>query len=970
MTLKTTKLRDAITFALAVGATAVAGTGIAFAQDATTAPTTTTPDQKAAANLDRIEVTGSRIRRVDAENASPVVVIDKAAIEKSGKLTLGDLVQELPAVSGSPTNPTVNNAGGTGQSSVDLRGFGSARTLVLIDGHRAVNNDINSIPASAVERIEVLTVGASSVYGSDAVAGVVNFIMRKDFQGLQATIDIGASSRGDGQRQGGSFTFGQTGEKGNVLAGVDYNKFHSISSNDRAFSKDATYLSYGAPRLGGSGRTPFGQVSLPSGNPLRTALGCKNVTRIAGAQGNSTADYRCFVRPGDAFNFQATNLIQTPQERTNAYFLANYQMSDDTTAFLQVYHNKTSANFALAALPFDANSDHFAISAQNYYNPFGLEFGTGGANYQTRFTSLGQRAGFFDTTTDQVIAGLSGFVGNTWKWDFSLNYGHISQHSATKGYIYFEGLRTALGPSFLGPGGVVTCGTVDAPIAGCTPLNIFNVTDPQTVATLQKYSVTPLTALLQQQKGFEANASGELFNLPAGAVQLAFGGSYIRNYQRNTVDYVALADAQGNCFISKDQCGSPLSGSFSVGELYGELLIPILKDVPFAKALNITFGSRYSNYSDFGNTVNNKLAVEWRPINDLLFRATVAEVFRAPTVADLFTGPAGNAPQAQDPCTGYTNDPAHAGACGTPTGATAIDQVNGIDQQPNKQITGVTSGSVAAGYSLKPEQGRSYDWGMVYDPSWLPGFSMSVDYWRLALADDITSVGAQTVLNACYQDNGSSFCPFIHRFTNGQINFVQQPTVNLGRLDAQGWDVALRYKLPFTAWGVFNVGFDGTYLGKWDNDIDTTTNTDAVVHVAGHYNKDYGLYPRVRARAFLNWSMGDWSAGWRTRYVGGFDVGNNDFRQQTFADGACNPGPGEANNIYCYEKHYNAYLIHSLNVGYKLPNSNSNIEVGVDNVTDKQPPNLYFNNTLNANTDPSNFDTIGRYYFARYTVKF
>jgi len=197
MTLKTTKLRDAITFALAVGATAVAGTGVAFAQNATTTTTTTTtaPAEQQATNLDRIEVTGSRIRRVDAENASPVVTIDRAAIEKTGKMTLGDLIQELPNMAGAPTNPQVNNGGGTGASTIDLRGLGSVRTLTLIDGHRIISGgvnggaDVNAIPATAVERIEILTVGASSVYGSDAVAGVVNFIMRKDFQGMEATLN-------------------------------------------------------------------------------------------------------------------------------------------------------------------------------------------------------------------------------------------------------------------------------------------------------------------------------------------------------------------------------------------------------------------------------------------------------------------------------------------------------------------------------------------------------------------------------------------------------------------------------------------------------------------------------------------------------------------------------------------------------------------------------------------------------------
>jgi outer membrane receptor protein involved in Fe transport len=972
MTLKTTKLRDAISFAIAVGATAVAGTGIAFAQDAAQAPAQAPADQQAK-TLDRIEVTGSRIRRVDAENASPVVTIDRASIEKTGKLTLGDLVQELPNIAGAATNPSVNNGGGTGASTIDLRGLGSERTLVLINGRRALRlggadggADVNAIPASAVERIEVLTVGASSVYGSDAVAGVVNFIMRKDFTGLQASVDYGVSDRQDGQREGVSLTFGQTGDKGNVTAGINYNKFDAVSSGDRDFAKDATYLYGGYITKLGSSRNPRGRIYLDTA--LAAQYGCGSVTRIPGAAGSSQADYRCYSGAADSYNYQAVNLVLTPQERTNAFFLGNYQITDDVNAFLQVFHNKTSSNFAIAALPFDARSDGVTISADNYYNPFNIDFGpftdpvTGQANvrdFRTRFTSLGQRAGFNATTTDQLITGLEGFLGDSWKWDFALNYGHMSRFTQTKGYVYYQGLADALGPSFLDTDGVVKCGTAGNVIAGCTPLNIFNIEDPQTIATLQQYAVNPMNTTTYTTKGFEANASGELFNLPAGAVQLAFGAQWRKEYQRNEVDYVALANAAGQCFISQEACGSPVTGQFTVSELYGELFFPILKDAPFAKSLNVTVGSRYSDYDLFGSNTSSKIQVEWRPMDDLLLRGTVAEVFRGPSITDLFAGPAGNAPTATDPCVGYTNDPAHASACGAPSGATNIP-AGGIVNTGLSQTTGVVSGSVYAGYALKPEQGKSFDWGLVYDPSWLPGFSVSLDYWRIYLNDTITTIGAQTVLNACYADNASQFCPFIHRGPDGQINFIEQPTVNLGRLDADGWDLALRYKLANTALGSWSFGFDGTYIDSWDNDQDTTTDLDFVKHIAGTFNKDYGMYSRIRARFFANWNMGDFSASWRTRYVGPFKVGNEDVNQGTSADSAV---PG-------VELQYGSYMTHNVQVGYALPSINSRVELGVDNVFDKQPPLLFQNNVLNANTDVSTFDTIGRFYWARYTVKF
>jgi outer membrane receptor protein involved in Fe transport len=996
MTLKTTKLRDAITFALAVGATAVAGTGIAFAQDATQAAPAQAPADQQAKTLDRIEVTGSRIRRVDAENASPVVTLDRAAIEKTGKLTLGDLIQELPNIAGAPATPAVNNGGGNGASTVDLRGFGAQRTLVLINGRRVVNTgfnpgaDVNAIPASAVERIEVLTTGASAVYGSDAIAGVVNFIMRKDFQGVQASVDYGISSRNDGQRTGGSVTFGQTGDKGNIIAGLNYNKQDAVSSGDRDYSKTAVYLTYGSIfAAGGSSRNPNGYIKLPVGNPVRDALGCSTVTKIPGTDGSTTANYRCYA-PTDAFNYQAVNLVMTPQERTNAFFLANYQLTDDVNAFAEVYHNKTSANFAIAPLPFDARSDGVNITADNYYNPFGSTcpscagntaptgFGPdAGLDFRTRFVSLGQRAAFFDTTTDQVILGVEGFLGDTWKWDFALNYAHNAQDNTNNGYVYYAGLADALGASFLDPAtGVVTCGTQAAPIPNCTPLNIFNLNDPQTIATLQQYAVNPQFQQTYVQKGFEANASGELFNMPAGAAQLAFGAQWRREYLRSQVEYVAIANAAAQCQISQEACGSPQQGDFTVGELYGELFLPLLKDLPFAKALNVTIGTRFSNYDLYGSTTNSKLQVEWRPFDDLLLRGTVAEVFRAPSIADLYAGPGGNAPVMQDPCVGYGQlDPAtgtvdfatHASACGTPTGTdiTQLDPTLGIEDSGLSQSTGVVSGANYVGYTLKPESGKSFDWGLVYDPSWLPGLSVSLDYWRLYLNDTITNLDAQIVVNACYADNNSQLCPFIHRTADGQVAYIQQPVVNLGRLDTKGWDLALRYKLANTSWGNWSAGFDGTYIDQWDND---TESGGAVRHLAGHYNGSYGMYARVRARAFLDWSMGDFSVGWRTRYLGPFDLGNADINQGSSADGGCNI---VVRPQYCgVEVPYGSYTVHSINASYALPSINSRIEVGVDNVFDKQPPLMYQNNVLNANTDVQSFDTVGRYFWARYTVKF
>ncbi|WP_062537999.1 TonB-dependent receptor plug domain-containing protein, partial [Mizugakiibacter sediminis] len=786
----------------------------AFAQQAGDASAT---PQKAQ-SLETIVVTGSRIRRVDLETANPVFAIDRAQIQQSGKLTIGDLVQEAPSVAGAAANPNVNNGGGDGASTVELRGLGAQRTLVLINGHRVIASpsaggvDINQIPANLVERIEVLKDGASAVYGSDAIGGVVNIILRSNYQGAEFSADYGISDRNDGERRGFSATFGQTGDKGSVIAGINYNKFDPISSADRDYAKDATYLYSGAITKIGSSRTPLAHVYLPGANPaydpndpskgpkffpgtLAAQYGCSSVIAKPGATGSSQSDYRCYTN-ADSYNYQAVNLILTPQERTSAFALANYQLSDSVSAYLDVFHNKTTSQFAIAALPFDALSDGVNISAQSYYNPFGIDFGpSSGYNLRTRWTGLGQRVGSFATATDTVVGGLKGNVGDTsWQWDAGFTYGHISQLFQFGGTVYYAGLRDALGPSFLDTDGVVKCGTPGNVIEGCVPFNIFDQSDPAQTAALAKFSANPYTNVVKTLRQAEVNANGELFNLPAGTVSLAVGSAYRKEYQRTSVDFIAQVTdpATGTCAVSQSACASSLTGGFNVKEAYAELFVPVLKDLPFARALNVILGSRYSDYSNFGNTTNSKLAVEWRPIDDLLLRGTISEVFRAPNISELYGGFAGSAPSFSDPCVDYSGS-------GKPHACQYVPA--GYNGSGIGQVTAVASGALAAGVNLKPELGKSFDWGFVYDPHWLDGFSVNVDVWRIYLNDTVQALGAQTIANLCFNSDTTAtpgiFCNYVHRNpVSGDVLYITAPTVNLGRRDTRGVDFGFKYRLP------------------------------------------------------------------------------------------------------------------------------------------------------------------------------
>ncbi|HWU78029.1 MAG TPA: TonB-dependent receptor [Rhodanobacter sp.] len=958
MKLGVTKLSSAVRLALSLGAViAVGASGTAFAQDSGTQDQPAS--QQKAANLQTVVVTGSNIRRVDLETSNPVLTIDRAQIQSSGKQTLGDLVQSIPAIAGAATNPNVNNGGGNGASTVSLRGLGSNRTLILVDGKRVLNNDINAIPASMVERIDVLKDGASATYGSDAIGGVVNFILRKDFQGAQVSANYGESDRSDGAQRGFAATFGTSSDKGNIVAGIDYNKFDAISSGNREYSKYATYLYSGSIFNAGSSRNPNGRAYIPAGSSLPAG----SYTLANSVPGKtSLSDYRPYNGKTDAYNYAAHNLIQTPQERTNVFALANYNLTDNLTAYFDAFYNKTTSNAALAALPFDANGDGVMISKDNYYNPFGVDFGNPATanNYLTRWTNLGQRVLHYSTTTGQVLAGLKGNIGQTtWQWFGDLNYGHQTTQQQSPGYVYYNGLLSALGPSFMDTDGTVKCGSAGNVIAGCTPLNIFNLNDPQTTATLEKFEAAPFYHTLQTSRRVEVGANGSLFDLPAGTAQLAVGASYDKEYQNYQVDLIAQTQGDnGTCFISQEACSTPLNGSFTDKEAYFELFVPVLADLPGVKSLNVTIGSRFSKYNTAGTSWNQKFAVEYKPFDDLLIRGTVAGVFRAPNISELYQGSTGSAPQVNDPCNNLTAAElaAHPVACQfVPPGHT----------QATSQITAVTSGSVAAGVNLKPEHGKSYDYGFVYSPSYAQGLSFTADLWRVTLDDTITPVLSQTILASCFADESSKFCPLIHRDASGGFSYIQQPTVNLGKLDTKGIDGSIKYRIPHFDmfghnYGDFTASLDSTYLIRYNNDTAPGQPGDVVVHMAGHYNNQYGNYSRWRGLGQLTWNNGPWDVNYTMRYIGAITVGWADPREGSSAD----PGiPGT-------ELKADAQIYHNLSLGYNLAAYHTRLDVGVNNLFDKQPPLLYQNNVLNSNTDINTYEPIGRYFWGRVTVTF
>ncbi|HEV7123396.1 MAG TPA: TonB-dependent receptor [Rhodanobacter sp.] len=947
-----------LSLAVRVGLTAglVAVGGMAQAQQAPADQAAQTQDQSKSnpRTLQTVVVTGSLIRRVDTETSSPVTIIDRQNITSSGKPTLGDVLQQLPSIAGDATNPQNNSngggvaspltEGGDGASRVSLRGLGTGRTLVLIDGQRMLNADLNLIPQNMVQRMDVLTEGASTTYGSDAVGGVVNILLRHDFDGAEISVNGGISGHGDGQRHGFSMTMGHSGDRYNIVGGLDYNKYNAVSDARREFSAHQLYLSGGAVSVAGSSSIPNGRLQLPGNNPAFAQYGCTPdssghivVTRNAG-DGTGLGDYRCRTS-SDTFNYAAYDYIQVQQQRTDGFVLGTYNLTDNITAFVDAFYNHTSSAGQDASIPV-GTGDGLVIPATAPFNPFGVTFSpnpipgdpNSGYVFQSRLTGIGTRIHPYTTSTGQLIAGLRGAIGqSSWNWNASIDYGHTSRTQDDQNELYIPALQAAIDSG----------------------ANIFD--QQANGAALAAGAVDAVYRKREILRQVSVGANGNLFSLPAGDVQLAVGALYRKDSMNYTINPFAVLDpATGLCQISGEACGSPGSGSDNVKEAFAETLIPLLKEVPGAYSLNLDVGVRYSDYNTAGSTTNGKVAIEWRPIQDLLVRGTISQVFRAPNLDQLYDGRSIVQPTLNDPC-------AHLSAAELAQHPAACQYVppNWPGNSP-AQVNTYYSGANVVNSSLKPEHGKSVDFGLVYNPSWAPGLNTSLDFWHIYLYDTLVAIDGRTVVGACFSNNASPFCSFIHRYDNttqqpGQVFYIDTPVVNLGTLSTSGIDFTANYKLPHFNFGSFNpgdfkLGLATSYIATFNNNKTPGETGSTVDKLAGTWNAQFGNVSRWRATATIGWDRGNWDAQWRTRYISPVTALNVD---AAIADVSI----PLASVVYS-----------DLQLGYAVPAIHTRFDVGVDNVFDKLPPLLYQNGQ--GNTDSNTYDMMGRYYWARATLKF
>ncbi|WOT04066.1 TonB-dependent receptor domain-containing protein [Shewanella youngdeokensis] len=941
-----------------------------------TAPTVFAAEEEA--TVERIEVTGSRIKRTDMEGANPVTVIDAAAIEKMSVTNVGDLLQNLSSSAGAAVNTQTNN-GGDSSTRFSLRGIGSERTLVLINGRRAVAGgaganssvDLNTIPTAIVKRVEVLKDGASATYGSDAIAGVVNIITKNDFEGFEAKVNYSGSDKGDAVTKGVDVTFGAASDRGNVVVALGYSDQGDAFMGDRDFSEfELRAYEDGTTQEGGSSAPPWVNANTADGR----------VTR-----GPEYGDWRAYDGGTDSYNYNPVNYLQTPSKRRYASVFANYTLGEfgflgEVNSFAEASYVQTTgdrliAPEPLAPLVFFGSAAPY--SSNNYYNQqMGPKDADGNAyvidDWRRRMLETGGRANERDYKTFRTAVGFNGVLENGWDWEVSYVWGQSDSVEKAAGYFNLDRVAEAVGPSgwldangsliedangdaiVNANGSQLVCLNADGGVIdGCVPLNIFGTpgsADQVSPEMLQYISGDYNTTETGQNKQevLSAVVSGDWFDVPAGSVGFAAGWEYRKESGSYTPDSLIL---QG---ITTAGSAVGTAGGYDVQEFFGELIVPILADAPMAHMLDFEAAIRYSDYSTFGTNTSGKLGLKWMPVETLMLRATLSEAFRAPTTSDLYGGASVGFPEAIDPCDGnFYTDAEYAAIKASPNWANCTSTgvpVAGYDSGGVEQIptNGGGSDNWDGATDLTPETADVFTVGVVYNPEFIENFSVSIDYWQIELENAISTVGTQTRLDGCY--NSGTYCETITRFgadsaAAGGIITVDNYTVNVGGINTAGIDYDLRYTFE-SEYGDWALGLDGTYLLEYDKFLADGTVID---HVGRFEEAHDGMFAKLKTNFTVNWSISDFDSSLITRYISGVT--------ETESGWWTNP----------FDRDVSSNLTVDFQTNYAA-SEHLTLTAGVDNLFDEQPPFVY--SAFGANTDVSTYDVIGRTIYVRAGFKF
>ncbi len=946
----------------------------AQAQDAEDTRTTT---------MEEMVVTGSRIKQTEQSGQAPVAIIDRDQIEKTGLASVGELLQQLTA-GGKALNAKFNSSGnfgypsdgggiGAGSSQVDLRHLGSQRVLVLVDGIRWVNEssasgvsgsaDLNTIPLSIIDRIEILEDGASAIYGSDAIAGVINIITRKTFDGAEVHAYYGEYDEG-GETTEANITVGGSGDDYSAVFSASYYEQQDISSG--------AYLQSSFPIPGG------GLAYGSSGTPQGRFTFC-DPSRPVGSYGSCSASQEFFydvtLNPGtlnpvwnpadpsagtyndfdgtDRFNFAPFNLLLTPSERKSVFTNINYDINDSTSLHVKaLYNNRTSTNQAapepIFVGPYAGSggiADTIIISALNPFNPFGIELNpaTNFGWVTRRPIEVGPRVFTQDVDTIYFNVGLNGGVNfGDRGFDWDVNYVR-SENTAEQ--VFRNGYNIAKIKLALGDPAVC------AATPGCTPLDLFGGQGrPMTQQMIDWIRTTQIDASEQVLDIFSANISGTLFDIGDRSAGFAAGLEH-RNYQGDF-----RPDPLRQTGESQDSFAAPVSADYDVDEIYSEF------NVPFTDSFDASLALRYSDYSTFGGATTGKVGFRWQPMDDLVLRGTYSQGFRAPNLGELY-GLTQFGATLIDPC-GPTNNVVVNDADGlntTPleTACRAQGVPNGFEQA-NTQITTFTGGNP----DLDAEESDSYTLGAVYSPEWAANLAWSdrVDfefsYYNHQIDGAIQSRDIQALLNACLAAGGTDalLCSPFDRVAGGNLAPPNNFLDNLGAIETDGVDFKATWASPEWSFGRLTAALQSTHVIDYSA-VDADGNV--AQRTVGVEVNDSSI-PDWQSNLQLGWSGGEgiWDVSWNIRYTSKVEESCNGL--------AGLPGCDTDETLHSL----GGTTYHDIRFGWNAPFGVDalKLSLGVNNAFSKDPP-ICLTCSLNG-YDAGTYDLPGRMVYLSVNYKF
>ena len=931
------------------------------------------------APMQRIEVTGSRIRQVDLETAQPVQTVTQEQIQKSGLITVGDILNNLTSA-GAPDfsrGQTLGSSKEQGGQFISLRNLGSNRVLVLVNGKRWTATvdgytDISTIPAAFIDHIDVLKDGASSIYGSDAIAGVVNVILKKSMEGGMLSGYMGQNDKGDGKNRDFSVNYGTSSEKTSLMFGLSHTEQGAVFAS----SRDITNYTYGPEHYDAAlGTGPYGRIRQVG--PTGAATGFSRAVNHTGtydglgtnADSRNPANYHTYTGANaDLYNSSQDMMFQGASRLDTLFTKGSVDLPFNTKFTTTAMYAQRAATNQVAGYPLNSlTQPNFPvyISKDSYYNPYGSSVaGTAAQDlFFYRRTIEVPRVTQNDNHTTHIDAALEGdftLWNKPYNWSVGYNHSAISGSTTSTGNLNLPNLKSALGPSFLNASGVVQCGTAAAPIAlaSCTPFNILGGPSGSTPAALGYVMSTGQASYGSSINSATADISGELFNMPlnAGAVGFAAG---LEHRVVSGYDRPGQFEQSG---YSTDLAGNSTYGRYTVKEAYLEVAVPLLKNLPFAELLSIDVATRYSDYSNFGSTNNSKFSFMWKPTKDLLARGTYAEGFRAPSVGDTFGGGTQTYDVYLDPCDSKfgeaSKNAAVAARCGTAGAGGNFRQLSqsGVAISGAGGVQGAYPFNAGAGNaSLQPETAVTKTLGLVYSPSFLPGLSGSVDWYRIDVNNRITGVTATYVANQCYIENVNSFCSSIKRDPiTGEITALSRGNANLGQLQVSGVDLALGYRLPRTQYGQFNIRSETTFANTFK--VKSAADADWQNYAGEYY------YNKIKSNLTLDWELGNWNATWTARYQSSV----KDQCWDTEETATCSNPTGETTFGTGYNT-LGSVTYNDVSVGYKLP-WKGKILVGANNVFDKAPRITYNGSSSSSSVDAD--QPIDRFVYVRYNQAF